>query len=222
MSHRKIPITLQSSCAFQVKMNLKNEELAYRNAHNCSLQNKRSLLDNLEIINPNPNSKCFSHFRGMRREPLDIFINSKEGEEVGAHLIVLSATFPVFGKYLCGNDIVQIRLSRFPHEVVNAAMEYAYEGIKYISPEVALRLYLLAHDLKNKVFIDGGGAKFLCARIEETNVSEVWSAANATKNEFLVEVCAPLVAVNWERHDKPPWMTSDGTGVGDIKSEGTN
>ncbi|VUZ38788.1 unnamed protein product, partial [Hymenolepis diminuta] len=34
--------------------------------------------------------------------------------------------------------------------------------------------------------------------IEETNVSEVWSAANATKNEVLIGVCAPLVAMNWE------------------------
>ncbi|VUZ38817.1 unnamed protein product [Hymenolepis diminuta] len=52
----------------------------------------------------------------VRRERLDIFINTKEGEEVGAHLIVLFATFPVFGKYLSGNDIVHVRLSRFPHE----------------------------------------------------------------------------------------------------------
>ncbi|VUZ48083.1 unnamed protein product, partial [Hymenolepis diminuta] len=33
--------------------------------------------------------------------------------------------------------------------------------------------------------------------IAETNVGEVWSAANATKNEDLIGVCAPLVARNW-------------------------
>uniref|UniRef100_A0A0R3SYY1 ABC1 domain-containing protein n=1 Tax=Hymenolepis diminuta TaxID=6216 RepID=A0A0R3SYY1_HYMDI len=55
----------------------------------------------------------------------------------------------------------------------------------------------LAHNLQNKALVDGC-TKFLCARIAETNVSEVWSAANATKNEVLIRVCAPLVAMNWE------------------------
>ncbi|VUZ38581.1 unnamed protein product, partial [Hymenolepis diminuta] len=156
-------------------------------------------MNNLEIINPDTNSECFSRFRGMRlrRERLDIFINTKEGEEVGAHLIVLSASFPVFGKHLSGNDVVRVQLSRFPNEVVNAAVEYAYGGIENISPETALRLYLLAHNLQNKALVDAC-TKFLCARIEETNVSEVWSAANATKNEILTGMCAPLVAMKWE------------------------
>ncbi|VUZ48097.1 unnamed protein product, partial [Hymenolepis diminuta] len=110
-----------------------------------------------QIINPDTNSKCFSRFHGMRvrQERLDIFINTKEGEEVGAHLIVLCASFPVFGKYFRGNDIVHVQLSRFPHEVVSAAVEYAYGGIENISPEVALRLYLLAHNLQNKALVDG-------------------------------------------------------------------
>ncbi|VUZ38574.1 unnamed protein product [Hymenolepis diminuta] len=122
-------------------------------------------MNNLELINPDTNSEYFIRFRGMRlrRERLDIFINTKEGEEVGAHLIVLSACYPAFGKYLSGNDVVHVRLSRFPHQVVNAAVEYAYGGIENISPEVALRLYLLAHDLQNKALVDGC-TKFLCAR----------------------------------------------------------
>ncbi|VUZ56210.1 unnamed protein product, partial [Hymenolepis diminuta] len=155
-------------------------------------------MNNLEITNPDTNSECFSRFRGMRvrRERLDIFINTKEGKEVGAHLIVLSASFPVFEKHLSDNDVVHVQLSRFPHEVVNAAVEYAYGGIENMSPEVALRLYLLAHNLQNKALVDGC-TKFLCARIEETNVSEVWSVANATENEVLIGVCAPLVAMNW-------------------------
>ncbi|VUZ56645.1 unnamed protein product, partial [Hymenolepis diminuta] len=156
-------------------------------------------MNNLEIINPDANSNCFSHFRGMRvrRERLDIFISTKEGEEVGAHLIVLSASFPVFRKHLSDNDVVHVRLSKFPTEVVDAAVEYAYGGIENISPEIALRLYLLAHNLKNKALVDGC-TKLLCARIEETNVSEVWLAANATKNEVLIGVYAPLVTMNWE------------------------
>ncbi|VDL58156.1 unnamed protein product [Hymenolepis diminuta] len=37
-------------------------------------------MNNLEITNPDTNSECFSRFRGMRvrRERLDIFINTKE------------------------------------------------------------------------------------------------------------------------------------------------
>ncbi|VUZ42751.1 unnamed protein product [Hymenolepis diminuta] len=54
-----------------------------------------------------------------------------------------------------------------------------------ISPQTALRLYLLAHNLQNKALVHAC-TKLLCARIEETNVSEVWSAANATKNEILI------------------------------------
>ncbi|VUZ56648.1 unnamed protein product, partial [Hymenolepis diminuta] len=154
-------------------------------------------MNNLEIVNPDTNSEYFSRYRGMRlrRERFDIFINTKEGEEVGAHLNVLSACYPAFGKYLSGNDIVHVQLSRFPTEVVNAAVEYAYGGIENISPEVALRLYLLAHNLQNKALVDAC-TQFLCARIEETNMSEVWSTANATKNEVLIGVCAPLVAMN--------------------------
>ncbi|VUZ44879.1 unnamed protein product [Hymenolepis diminuta] len=130
----------------------------------------------------------------VRRERL---INSKKGEEVGAHLIVLSASFPVFRKHLSGNDVVHVQLSRYPMRVVNAAVEYAYGDIENISPDAALRLYLLAHNLQNKALVVGC-TKFLCGRIEEINVSEVWSAANATKNEVLIVVCAPLVAKNWE------------------------
>ncbi|VUZ44099.1 unnamed protein product, partial [Hymenolepis diminuta] len=156
-------------------------------------------MNNLQIVNPDAKSNCFPRFRGMRfrRERLDIFINTKEGEEVGAHLMVLSASFPLFGKYLSGNDVVHVQLSRFPHEVVNAAVEYAYGGIENISPDAALRLYLLADNLQNKALVDGC-TKFLCAKIEETNVSEVWSAANATNNEVLIGACAPLVTMNWE------------------------
>ncbi|VUZ38651.1 unnamed protein product, partial [Hymenolepis diminuta] len=111
--------------------------------------------------------------------------------------MVLSASFPLFKKYLSDNDVVHVQLSRYPHEVVNAAVEYAYGGIENISPQAALGLYLLAHDLQNKALVDGS-TQFLCARIEETNVSEVWSAANTTANEVLIGVCAPLVAVNWK------------------------
>ncbi|VDL62108.1 unnamed protein product [Hymenolepis diminuta] len=75
-------------------------------------------MNKLEIINPDTISECFSRFRGMRvrRKRPDIFINTKEGEEVGAHLIVLSASFPVFRKHLSGNDVVHFRLSRFLHQ----------------------------------------------------------------------------------------------------------
>ncbi|VUZ56188.1 unnamed protein product, partial [Hymenolepis diminuta] len=83
------------------------------------------------------------------------------------------------------------------HSVVNAAGEYPYGGIENISPDVTLRLHLLAHNQQNKVLVDEC-ARFLCATIEETNVSEVWSAANATKNDVLIGVCAHLVSMNWE------------------------
>ncbi|VUZ44106.1 unnamed protein product, partial [Hymenolepis diminuta] len=56
---------------------------------------------------------------------------------------------------------------------------------------------ILAHNLHKKVLVDGY-TKFLCARIEETKASEVWSPANATKNEILIGGCAPLVEMNWE------------------------
>ncbi|VUZ38657.1 unnamed protein product, partial [Hymenolepis diminuta] len=74
----------------------------------------------------------------VRRELLDIFINNTESEEVGAHHIVLSASFPVFGKHLSGNDVGHVQLSRFPHEVVNTAVYYAYGGVENISPEVTI------------------------------------------------------------------------------------
>ncbi|VUZ42152.1 unnamed protein product, partial [Hymenolepis diminuta] len=81
--------------------------------------------------------------------------------------------------------------------VVNAAVEYAYGGIENISPKVALRLYHLAHYLQNET-LEAGCIMLSCAMIEETNVSEVWSSANATKNEFLFGVYVHLVALNWD------------------------
>ncbi|VUZ38689.1 unnamed protein product [Hymenolepis diminuta] len=95
---RQNPIILQTSCAFQAEQKFKNGKFAYRNSHDRRVQTKRSLLNDLEIVNSDTNWKCFSRFHGMhfRRERLDIFINTEEGEEVGAHLIVLSASFPVF------------------------------------------------------------------------------------------------------------------------------
>ncbi|VUZ44878.1 unnamed protein product [Hymenolepis diminuta] len=162
---RQNPITLQTLCAYEAEPKYKNGEFAYRNLHDCRQQTKRNLMNKLEIINPDAKSNCLSHFRAMRirRERLDIFINTKEGEKVGAHVIVLSATFPVFGKYLSSNDVVHVQLSRFPHEVVNAAIEYAYGGIENISSQAALRLYLLAHNLQNKALVDGC-TNFLCDR----------------------------------------------------------
>ncbi|VUZ40686.1 unnamed protein product [Hymenolepis diminuta] len=74
-------------------------------------------MNDLGIVNPDTTLECFSQFREMRvrRERLDIFINTKDGEEVGAHLIVLSASSPVLRKNLSGNDVVHVQLSRFPH-----------------------------------------------------------------------------------------------------------
>ncbi|VUZ48099.1 unnamed protein product [Hymenolepis diminuta] len=89
--HHQNPITLQTLCAFQAERNFKNGEFAYRNSHNYRLQTKRSLMNKIEIINPDAKSNCFLRFRRMRirRERLDIFINTKEGEEVGAYHILL-------------------------------------------------------------------------------------------------------------------------------------
>ncbi|VUZ40718.1 unnamed protein product, partial [Hymenolepis diminuta] len=163
------------------------------------LHTKHSVMNSIEIINQDAISECFSQFREMRvrGERLDVFIDTEEGGEVGAHLIVLSAFFPVFRKHLSGNDIVRVRLPRFSLDVVSAAVEYAYGGIDDISLETAVRLYLLAHNLKNKCLVDVC-TKFLCNRIEETNLNEVWFAANATKNEVLIGKCAHLVAIKWE------------------------
>ncbi|VUZ48118.1 unnamed protein product [Hymenolepis diminuta] len=77
------------------------------------------------------------------------FRKAKEGQEVGAHLIVPSASFPVFRKHLSGNDVVHVQLSRFPHEVVNAAVEYAYGGIENISPEIVNSLASVQDVLQN-------------------------------------------------------------------------
>ncbi|VUZ40607.1 unnamed protein product, partial [Hymenolepis diminuta] len=68
--------------------------------------------------------------------------------------MVLSASFPLFRKHSSGSDVVHHRLWRFSLDAVNAAVEYAYGGIENISPEAALRLYLLAHNLQNKALVD--------------------------------------------------------------------
>ncbi|VUZ42752.1 unnamed protein product [Hymenolepis diminuta] len=51
-----------------------------------------------------------------RRERIHIFIHAAGGEEVSAHLMVLSASFPVFRQHLSSNDIFHVQLSRFLHE----------------------------------------------------------------------------------------------------------
>ncbi|VDL57349.1 unnamed protein product [Hymenolepis diminuta] len=74
----------------------------------------------------------------IRRERLDIFINTKEGEEVGAYHILL---------FCLGGYNYSLELNSDP---------------------------------------------------KETEVSEDWSAANATKDEDLIGVCVPLVGMNWK------------------------
>ncbi|VUZ53673.1 unnamed protein product, partial [Hymenolepis diminuta] len=156
MHHLQTPIALHILRAFQAELKFENGEFAYGNSHNQRLRTMRNFINCLEIVNPDTILECFSHFRGMRarRERLDIFIQAAEGEEVGAHLMVLSVSFPVFRQHLRGSDVVHHRLLRFSSHVVNAAVEYAYTGIENISPEAALRLYLLAHNLQNKALVD--------------------------------------------------------------------
>ncbi|VDL58174.1 unnamed protein product [Hymenolepis diminuta] len=124
----------------------------------------------------------------VRRERLDIFINTKE-DEVGAQFIVLSASFPIFGEYLSGSDVV--------HRYYCGTEKYSTESHPQIissgtkPPKQSPRRWGL------EVFVCQGTGELEEPKIiEETNVSEVWSATNTTKNEVLIGVCAPLVAMN--------------------------
>ncbi|VUZ38791.1 unnamed protein product [Hymenolepis diminuta] len=57
-------------------------------------------MSRLEIANREAKLKCPSQFREIRvrRERLSILFNTEEGEEVGAHVIVLSASILAFEK----------------------------------------------------------------------------------------------------------------------------
>ncbi|VDL63640.1 unnamed protein product [Hymenolepis diminuta] len=131
-------------------------------------------------------------------------MNEEHGGEPHAAYLQERVYVVGYGEYMVEMEMLDVAtygaliiLANAALRVVSAAVEYAYGGIENISPEVALRLYVLAHNLQNKG-LENGLAKFLCAWIDEKNVSEVWSAANVTKNEDLIGLCTPLVARNWK------------------------
>ncbi|KAH9279707.1 Kelch-like protein 18 [Echinococcus granulosus] len=129
---------------------------------------------------------------------IDLRITTSDGHYVEAHRLVVAATFPFLMLQLtsqCGEVAVQWR--RFPKDIVEAAINYAYTGSIAISAANVARVYLLAHNLHSATIVEWC-VDFLRTRTSLDNVAEVWSVANATVNRELVDVCLPLITRHFE------------------------
>uniref|UniRef100_A0A0R3SZ81 BTB domain-containing protein n=1 Tax=Hymenolepis diminuta TaxID=6216 RepID=A0A0R3SZ81_HYMDI len=82
--------------------------------------------------------------------------------------------------------------SRFPHEIVEAVLSFAYTGSITINSENVLQLLLFAYNLRSSQLIEWCN-DFLASRINVDNVVDIWVVANVTVNEDLISSCLATI-----------------------------
>ncbi|VDO00462.1 unnamed protein product [Rodentolepis nana] len=142
-----------------------------------------------------------NRFNLLRQEMslIDLNIQTKGGTPIPAHKLVLCAQFPGIKKSILESKHSNLsNWSRFPYDIVMAAVDFAYTGEIIINVENVLGIYLMAHNLGCKQLIDWT-TEFIKTRLDRLNLMDVWSAANVTSNTDLIAACTPRVACDFER-----------------------
>ncbi|VDO14031.1 unnamed protein product [Rodentolepis nana] len=135
----------------------------------------------------------------QERSLIDLNILTKGGTSIPAHKLVLCAQFPGIKKSILESKHSNLsNWSRFPYDIVMAAVDFAYTGEIIINVENVLGIYLMAHNLGCRQLIDWT-TEFIKTRLDRLDLMKVWSAANVTSNNDLIGVCIPRVACDFER-----------------------
>ncbi|VDL58132.1 unnamed protein product [Hymenolepis diminuta] len=135
-----------------------------------------------------------SGFEYLRKHKLyfDLKILVQNFEEILAHRVVLATRFPLLRKSLPNSANGHVYWTRFSREVVEAALSFAYTGSVEIDLDIAIRLFLFSYNI-GCAEIRNWCVDFLSSRINQGNVSDIWSVANSTLNEQLMSVCLPTI-----------------------------
>uniref|UniRef100_A0A0R3SYV2 BTB domain-containing protein n=1 Tax=Hymenolepis diminuta TaxID=6216 RepID=A0A0R3SYV2_HYMDI len=114
------------------------------------------------------------------------------GEHDTSSWVVLSRRFKHLIKVLPDSADSLVDWSRFPHEIVEAVLSFAYTGSITINSENVLQLLLFAYNLRSGQLIEWCN-DFLASRINVDNVVDIWVVANVTVNEDLISSCLTTI-----------------------------
>ncbi|KAM3172215.1 hypothetical protein ACTXT7_015010 [Hymenolepis weldensis] len=123
--------------------------------------------------------------------------STNDSSAIEAHRVVLATRFPILEKSLPdkANDI--LKLERFSNDIVEEVLSYAYSGRVRIDLGNVIPLFLFALNLECSRIMDWC-TDFLRTRVSNKNIIEIWSVANATRNEELIEICIPVIRANFQ------------------------
>ncbi|VUZ40110.1 unnamed protein product [Hymenolepis diminuta] len=138
----------------------------------------------------------FQHYR-KNGKYFDLKIVTNDSNAIEAHRVILATRFPILENSLPdeANDI--LKLERFSNDIVEEVLSYAYSGRVRIDLGNVIRLFLLALNLECSCITDWC-IDFLRTRVSPKNIIEIWSVANATLNEELIEICIPVMRANFQ------------------------
>ncbi|KAM3171565.1 hypothetical protein ACTXT7_016373 [Hymenolepis weldensis] len=146
-----------------------------------------------------------SGFEYLRKNKLyfDLKILVQNFEEILAHRVVLATRFPILRKSLPSSANSHVYWTRFSKEVVEAALSFAYTGSVEINLDIAIRLFLFSYNIGCTETRDWC-VDFLSSRINQDNIGNIWSIANSTLNEQLMNVCLPTI----QKHSDVLWKNN--------------
>ncbi|VDL64775.1 unnamed protein product [Hymenolepis diminuta] len=130
-------------------------------------------------------------FLRQKKKFFDLKVLTRENT-IPVHRVVLSRRFKHLIQVFPDSADSLVDWSRFPHEIVEAVLSFAYTGSITINSENVLQLLLFAYNLRSGQLIEWCN-DFLASRINVDNVVDIWVVANVTVNEDLISSCLTAI-----------------------------
>ncbi|VDL64391.1 unnamed protein product [Hymenolepis diminuta] len=142
-------------------------------------------------------------FMRQKKKFFDLKVLTRENT-IPVHRVVLSRRFKHLIKVFPDSADSLVDWSRFPHEIVEAVLSFAYTGSITINSENVLQLLLFANNLRSGQLIEWCN-DFLASR-EHIKIKlfyheeqylrlsiDIWVVANVTVNEDLISSCLATI-----------------------------
>ncbi|KAM3186975.1 hypothetical protein ACTXT7_003210 [Hymenolepis weldensis] len=130
-------------------------------------------------------------FLRRKKKFFDLIILTSENK-IPVHRVILSRRFEHLIKVFPDSADSLVDWSRFPHELVEAVVSFAYTGSITINLDSVLQLLLFAYNLRSGQLIEWCN-DFLASRINIENVVDIWVVANVAANGDLISSCLPAI-----------------------------
>ncbi|KAM7538948.1 hypothetical protein Aperf_G00000050493 [Anoplocephala perfoliata] len=117
--------------------------------------------------------------------------------EIEAHRVVLATRYPVLEPILPDEANNILKLDRFPADIMEVALSYAYTGRVRIDLGNVVGIFLLALNLQCS-FMEERCIDFLRTRISRRNINEIWEVANSTLHKNLISICMSFIRAQFE------------------------